>query len=887
MKQAGRYEGLFALSPDGILLIDAATLRALEFNDAACRQLGYTREEFARLAIPDYEASQSREEIAEHVRRALREGVIDFATSHRTKTGEVRHVHVWGKALDLDGRAAFHAIFRDITDRQRAEQALRDSEARFRALFDRAHDAIFVMNADAFVDCNRHAEMLFGCRRADLIGQSPVVFSPVTQPGGLASAEAAAGYVSAALAGEPQRFEWRHLRADGTAFDAEVSLSRIDTSGDTLIQAIVRDVTERARAQQALKDSERLLRESQAIAGLGSYVLEIATGMWRGSGNLDVIFGLSSGTERSVPSWLSIIHPDWRDRMSRYFDEHVLGQRRRFDMEYQIIRQSDGAARWVHGLGELECDAQDQPIRMIGTVTDITDRKRADTALRLQAAALYAAADAIVITDAAGVIEWVNPAFTRLTGYTAEEAVGKNPRDLVKSGKHPAAFYDNLWKTIIAGRTWHGEMLNRRKDGSLYSENQTVTPILDAAGGITHFVAIKQDITERLTLEARFRQAQRMETVGQLASGIAHDFNNLLTVINGMSELALEQLGPDTAAHRDVKEIRRAGERATALTRQLLAFSRQQILAPRVLNLGVVVAGMESLLRRLLGEDINLVATASPDLGNVMADPGQIEQVITNLAVNARDAMPQGGRLTIETHKVEVGADFGRQHGATVQPGPYVVLAVSDTGIGIDEATRARIFEPFFTTKVQGRGTGLGLSTVFGIVKQSQGFIWVYSELGHGTTFKIYLPLLTEALGADRLVPEPVSSCGTETILLVDDDEALREMARRFLVPAGYTVLCAASGDEAMRLLESHEGAVHLLVSDVVMPGISGRRLAELAAPARPQMKVLYMSGYTSDTIVRHGVLEGQVSYLEKPFSATALCQKIRTVLDAETALDT
>ena len=424
-------------------------------------------------------------------------------------------------------------------------------------------------------------------------------------------------------------------------------------------------------------------------------------------------------------------------------------------------------------------------------------------------------------------------------------------------------------------------MINRRKDGSLYTEDQAVTPILDASGAITHFVAIKKDITERLQLEAQFRQAQKMESVGQLASGIAHDFNNLLTVINGMSELVLAQISPDDPMHADVQEIRRAGERAATLTRQLLAFSRQQILEPRVLNLNTVVAGMESLLRRLLGEDIDLVVVLTPDVGSVKADPGQIEQVITNLAVNARDAMPQGGRLTIETQNVEIDEAYARQHGEAVPPGSYVRLAVSDSGVGMDEATRARIFEPFFTTKGPGKGTGLGLSTVYGIVTQSHGFIWVDSEVGQGTSFKIYLPQVTEAAGTDRPRPTVVSSSGTETILLVEDSLGLRKLATRFLERAGYTVLRAASGEEALRLLERHEEPVHLLLSDVVMPGMSGRLLAEQLAQIRPGMKVLYMSGYTSDTTVRHGVWEGKVNFLNKPFTAAALLRKVREVLDS------
>ena len=315
-------------------------------------------------------------------------------------------------------------------------------------------------------------------------------------------------------------------------------------------------------------------------------------------------------------------------------------------------------------------DAQDAIIGYLLIGTDNTARQRAaDELQRLQSAALNAAADAIVITDRAGVIEWVNPAFTQLTGYTAEEALGKNPRDLVKSGKHAPAFFEEFWETILAGRTWRGEMINRRKDGSLYTEDQVVTPILDASGAITHFVAIKEDITERLQLEAQFRQAQKMESVGQLASGIAHDFNNLLTVINGMSDLVLAQVSQDDPVHADVQEIHRAGERAATLTRQLLAFSRQQILEPRVMNFNTVVAGMESLLRRLLGEDIDLVVVPTPGLGNVKADPGQIEQVITNLAVNARDAMPQGGQLTIETQNVTIDEADARQHGVAMPPG--------------------------------------------------------------------------------------------------------------------------------------------------------------------------------------------------------------------------
>jgi PAS domain S-box-containing protein len=547
-----------------------------------------------------------------------------------------------------------------------------------------------------------------------------------------------------------------------------------------------------------------------------------------------------------------------------------------------VWKRRDGTTIFVRESARSIRDTQGKTIYFEGTIEDVTERKRVEESLRLESAALHAAADAIVITDRAGVIERVNPAFTQLTGYTAEEAVGKNPRDLVKSGKHAPAFYQQLWETILAGRTWHGEMINRRKDGRLYTEDQAVTPILDASGTITHFVAIKKDIAERLQLEAKLRQAQKMESVGQLASGIAHDFNNLLTVINGMSDLLLAQVSQDDPMHADVREILHAGERAATLTSQLLAFSRQQILESRVMTFNTVVAGMESLLRRLLGEDIDLVVVLTPGVGNVKVDPGQIEQVITNLAVNARDAMPQGGQLTIETQNVTLDEDDARRHGVAVPPGSYVRLAVSDSGAGMDEATRTRIFEPFFTTKGPGKGTGLGLSTVYGIVKQSHGFIWVESEVGQGTSFKMYLPQVTEVAGPVRPGPTAVSSSGTETILLVEDNAGLRKLATRLLAPAGYTVLGAASGEEALRLLEGHDAPVHLLLSDVVMPGMSGRQLAERLAQIRPGMKVLYMSGYTSDTIVRHGVLDAKVPFLNKPFTAAALLRKVREVLDSQ-----
>jgi len=412
-----------------------------------------------------------------------------------------------------------------------------------------------------------------------------------------------------------------------------------------------------------------------------------------------------------------------------------------------------------------------------------------------------------------------------------------------------------------------------------------VQPLRSSEGDLLGVIGVALDITERQHLSNQLRQSQKLQAVGELAGGVAHDFNNLLMVVKGHAEMLTERLfsgatGKEEAVRHNVEQIQQAAERAAGLTRQLLAFSRLQVLHPRVLALNEVVGSMIQMVSRVIGENIELVFLPGKNLARVKADPSQIEQVVLNLVVNARDAMPDGGRLTIETSNVDLDSSYASQH-VVVEPGPYVMLTVSDTGCGIDAATQARIFEPFFTTKEQGRGTGLGLATVYGVVKQSGGYIWVYSEVGHGTTFKVYLPQVTapaEKLAPGKKVkgPEP----GTETILLVEDEESVRELVSEYLSARGYRVLEASDGVQALQIASAHKGDIQLLITDVVMPRLSGRELAARVSAGRPGLKVLYISGYTDDSIFRHGVLEGGMSFLQKPFNLKALAAKVREVLE-------
>ena len=575
--------------------------------------------------------------------------------------------------------------------------------------------------------------------------------------------------------------------------------------------------------------------------------------------------------------WAEGVHPDDLERCFAIYVS-AFDRRERFSMDYRL-RTGDGEYRWIQDDGTPRFDSHGQFVGYIGHCLDISERKRHEAERDRLMTAIEQASEVIVLTDREGTIHYANPAFTAVTGYAVAEAVGRTPR-ILKSGEQDDAFYRQMWTSITDGKTWKGNLVNRRKDGTLYTEEATITPVRDSSGQITNFVAVKRDISEQMRMEAQLREAQKMESVGRLAGGVAHDFNNLLAVILSDASFVLDQMPEDSPLRGEVIEIQKAGERGAALTRQLLAFSRKQVLEPQILDLSQVTAGMEKMLRRLIGEDVDFALVLSPAIGLVKADPGQVEQVIMNLVVNAKDAMPDGGKLTVETSNVELREGDAALHPGANQ-GPYVRLAISDTGHGMDAATKERLFEPFFTTKGKGKGTGLGLSTVYGIIKQSGGHIMVSSEPNQGTTIEVYVPRHVgepEPAETSRVTELPTTA--TETILLVEDEESVRRVTARMLRGAGYEVIVAANAREATLACENHASKIHLLVTDVVMPQVNGPQLAQQLVLQRPDLRVLFISGYPDGALGHHSTLGEGIAIIGKPFSAPDLIRKVRKTLD-------
>jgi two-component system cell cycle sensor histidine kinase/response regulator CckA len=853
----------------------------IEFNASAARTFGYTKagaigRPLADLIIPQ----RFRERHNAGMARYLATGkwpligeLIEIMAMRSDGTELLVELAI--TAIGSGPDSIFTFVLRDITARKQEEA----TRARLAAIVDWSDDAIFSMAMDeTILTWNAGAERLYGYTASEMVGRNRALLAPDGKSDELVSimAKAARGE-----AGEP--LETQRRRKDGSVVDislvvspmadptgriASVSTIARDITGRKKAEASVRD--ERDRAQQYLdtadvillkldKEGRILLVNRYACAVLGWTADELLGRDW---------------TETCLPAGI-------RDASRTKFHDLLRGDRS--ITESPILTRS-GEVRLFEWRCQVLRDDEGNAIGSFSSGTDITERHLAVEALRKAEERVRFA------LDAAGVGVWDMNCATGMVQLSeiVESQYGLLPGtfggtfEALIERIHPddrQAMHDAVEKAMKSGADFSTQHRPLLPDGSVRWLSGAGRFLLGKHGEPVRGLGISQDVTERRTLEAQYQQAQKMEAIGRLAGGVAHDFNNLLTVILGYCRLLLASLAPDDPREADLAAIQTAGTRAAGLTRQLLAFSRKQIIEPTLLDLNVVVADMQSMLGRLIGEDVKVVLGLRPELGPVKADRGQVEQVVMNLALNARDAMPKGGALTIETANVELDENYAKTH-LSVKPGPHVVLTVTDSGTGMSPEVQARLFEPFFTTKEVGKGTGLGLATVDGIVARSGGSVKVDSEIGRGTSFKVYFPRADAAPMALEAAPRvAVPRAGTETVLVVEDEKELRELAGRLLRQEGYTVLLAANADEARHLFDENP-SIDLLLTDVVMPGASGPELVKQLVERRPALRVIHMSGYTDEAIVHHGVLDPGIAFLPKPFSSESLGRKIREVLD-------
>ena len=898
-------------------------------------------------------------------------------------------------------------ITRDITEQRKTEESLKRSEALYHDLVETSQDLIWQCDAQGrYVYLNPAWEAVFGYKLEEMLGKR---FADFQAP---AQAERDSREFTRLLRGnEVKGYETVHLGRDGREIHLVFNAKFVrDSAGNiTGTRGTAYDITERKKIENAVKEREFWIRESQRVAHIGSYVLDISSGRWTSSETLDAVFGIGKDYERSVGGWSDLIHPDDRERMNRYFSG-IVADKTRFETDYRIIRHSDGEERWVSGLGELVLDRHGVPVKMLGTIQDITDRKRAEHGLLkseqrykqlLESVTSYLYS--VTVENGRAVSTVHGPGCVAVTGYTSgdyaadpflwyrmvhdddKQLVLRQAEDLL-AGRHPEAiehrvrhkngtvvwvrsaavphtdekgrltsydglvtditaqkraedFFRNVLETVdegflvidrdytvlsvnkayalmsamtpkeIIGRKCYevshkitrpcyeqGEdcavrrvfetetphtviHTHREGTGTILSVETKAFPLRDESGRVFAAIEIINNITDKKRLEDQLRHSQKMEAVGLLAGGISHDFNNILTAIIGYGNLLKMKTSSDDPLRNYIEQILASSARAANLTQGLLAFSRKQVINPRPMGINEATRRFEKLLIRLIGEDVELRTDLAPAEMTILADSSQMEQVLMNLATNARDAMPRGGTLTVRTEHIVIGDDFLKEHGFG-DAGSYACISICDTGTGMDQKTREHIFDPFFTTKEPGRGTGLGLAIVYGIMKQNGGYVLVESEPGKGSCFRLYFPIVTAAVEYSR-VSEPLPpEEGRETILIAEDDATIRQLTHTMLSEFGYTVIEAADGEDAVAKFKEHQDAVKLIILDVVMPKMNGKEARDRIVAIKPDVKTLYVTGYNADIIRAKGITEESQNIILKPVSPMDLLRSVRRILD-------
>ena len=845
-------------------------------NEFAAQYAGQSLEELVGRSFLEFLSPEEQKKVREDLRKITVENpVVETTQSVVLPSGETRWLQ-WRSRGIFDEQGAvveFQGVGRDITEQKQAEEALRESEKRLQLAMESATEGVWEWDfSTGLVTFDAVALRMIGYE-ADFSPRSAEWWFEQLHADDRSAVEKA---FTAFVSGETPKYgiEFRLAKKGGDYVwvASTARILRLDEEGKPLlVVGIHRDITERKQAEEALRKSESLFQAMLTaipdMISIHDTESNVVYSNWNGFAAIPSERRILGEKCYRLYRGLDKICPDCRTKQ-------VIRTRKSFTEEVEL---PEGGWFELNVVPILDADGNCE--LTVEWVRDITERKFAEAEHERLNKAIEQSNEVIVITDVEGRIQYVNPAFKTISGYDPDEVKGCNPR-ILKSGKQSRAFYCELWKIISSGKTWKGKIVNKRKDGSLYTEEATISPVFNADGEIVNYVAVKRDVSEQLRLEAQLLQSQKMESVGRLAGGVAHDFNNMLSVIIGHADMMLDEMEPDQQFYNDLMEIKKAGVRSADLTRQLLAFARRQTVTPKVIDLDKTVSGMLNMLKRLIGEHIEMSWVPGWEVWPVKIDPSQVDQILVNLCVNARDAITGVGRVTIETGNTVLDEEYCRAHAGFV-PGEYVKLSVSDNGIGMDSETVSHLFEPFYSTKELGKGTGLGLSTVYGAVKQNNGFINVYSEPEKGTTFIIYLPRhkakATSPSGKSQ--DKPVER-GHETVLLVEDETVILRMATMMLERQGYSVLGAPTPGEALRLAKEHAVDIDLLITDIVMPEMNGRDLAKNILSLYPDIKCLFMSAYTENVIAQQGLLDGNVNFLHKPFSKDELCAKVRDVLD-------
>jgi PAS domain S-box-containing protein len=791
-----------------------------------------------------------------------------------------------GKNISFSATSLRESVETRINDEQDLGRPIASSADVYRQFFDAAIDAIFILENGIIVDLNPSAVRMLREKREAIIGESLLTFSVATQPDGRDSYEKLHEKLARAAEGWSQTFDWLLVRSDNSMFFSEISLSRVPSSNASRLVVVMRDITDRKRAEEALRLSAKQFEANlENTPHVAIHWYDDAGKVLYANHAAEVIYGWPVSEAVGQTLGRLMFTPEQADElvlvmMALEDDVHAEGPKQ------YAIRRKDGSTGWVIATNFAIPMAENRR-GFVCMAVDVSEQKLTEVRLRRQEETFRAltesSIDVIIRFDEIGRILYANPIVTSKLGISVDTVLGRTVNEIGVSDS-----FCQLWNESFSGVCGNGSVRRFEFlwDNGLWFD-WLLMPEFDEEHRVRAVVASARDVTERKKTDeerakfaAQLQQSSKMEAIGRLAGGVAHDFNNLLTAIKGSLNLALLDLPPGTAIEENLRDANKAAESAARLTRQLLLFSRKQTVLPRALDLNETIVNTEQMLSRLLSETIQLKTVLSKDLWEIFADPGQVEQVLLNLVVNAKDAMPEGGKLIIETKNVEFDETYRASHPRT-SVGKFALLAVSDTGCGMTEEVKNHIFEPFFTTKPLGVGTGLGLATTYGAVRQAGGSIEVYSEVGFGTTFRVYFPKL-EGRGITEAPPSEEGEYhgGNETVLLVEDDEVLRRLSEKMLLRLGYKVLVANDGAFALDLARQFEGHIDLLFCDVVLPGINGKQVAEALSEIRPRTKILLTSGYTDDILIKYDLTGPKISFIPKPFTLRAIAIKVREVLD-------